>query len=252
MQLRTTLMASALCGLMAVTGCNSTTSGPSASNADPRMTNDEFSVDQSSYATACVTGALITGVSCTFIADSGSRAVCLAAAAAGCAVFMGGNALLDNLRKGYHTKEQQLDALAKQMEENRQKAAYMLATANQVYEEDHAKLAQMKKEIDKNTADRKQAEKTLARYDGNILVLKDNIDYHEKQIALFKETKTELAGNETLTAAERKQIKECDREIARLQSNIDEMRGLLTNFTNDRNVLNIALNDGSEIKAKAA
>ena len=83
-------------------------------------------------------------------------------------------------------------------------------------------------------------------------MLKDNIDYHEKQIALFKETKTELAGNGNLTAAERKQIKECDREIARLQSNIDEMRGLLTNFTNDRNVLNIALNDGSEIKAKAA
>ncbi len=250
MKLRTTLISAALCGLMTLSGCNSTFGGPSAGDADPRMTNDDFSVDQSSYATACVTGALITGATCLLLSGD-KKAICLAAAAGGCAVFMGGNALLDSLRKNYHTREQQLDAFIDQMEQNRQKAAYMAATAEQVYQEDHAKLAEMKAEIEKNTADKKKLEKTIARYDGNILVLQDNISYHEKQLQLFQDTKSQIIAEGAITKEQRKQLKECDREIAKLQANVDDMKNLLTNFTRDRDVLNIAANKQAEIEAAA-
>lgn len=251
MKLRTTLLAAALSGILTLSGCNSTFGGPSASNADPRLTNDEFYVEQSSNLIACGAGAALAGGSCLLLAGD-KKAVCIAAAIGGCALGVGANALLDNLRQNYHTREKQLDALAQQMELNRQKAAYMAATAEEVYQEDHKKLAVMQAEIKQNTIDKKKLQQTLARYDGNILVLQDTISYHEKQLKVFADTKDQIvADGGKLTAAQRKQIKECDREIARLQTDIDTLKGHLTSYTRDRDVLNIAANGQTSINAAA-
>ena len=129
MLLTRTVITAALIGALSLTGCQSTSSAKA--DPDPRLTNDEFSVDYDSYVTSCVWGAAATGAACLLLTDSDNRAICLAAAAAGCGIAMGGNAILDNIRKQYHTKEEQLNALIADLSDNRQKAVSMVAAANQ-------------------------------------------------------------------------------------------------------------------------
>ena len=158
MRWRVTLLTSALIGALALSGCQSTSSLWGGVDPDPRLVNDDFSVSWTSYVTACATGALVSGGLCLLITDGDQKAACIAAAAAGCAIGAASNALLDNLRQNYHTKEQQLDALIAKLEDDRQKAVYMAATANQVYAEDKAKLASLKKDIKSHKAQKAEIE----------------------------------------------------------------------------------------------
>ena len=251
MQLKNTLLVSALTLSLALGGCNSTSGvfGGSA-DPDPRLTNKDFNVESSSYVTSCLVGAGLLGATCLFIADSSKRAICVAAAAAGCAAFMGGNALLDNLRESYHTKEAQLDALASRLSDNRQKALLMASAAKEVYKDDQVKFKQLQKDIKSNKASSEQIKKSIAQYDANIKVLKENIEYHEKSMESFRTAKTELVGKESLTAAERSKLKECDRQIVQLQKSIDDLRNVYAANVQDRNVLNLTLEKGTEVKAQ--
>ena len=75
------LLALAVSASLIASGCTSTSggySGGSSSNADPRMTGEGVDVNETSYITACLTGAALVGVACMFIADSDQRAVCIA------------------------------------------------------------------------------------------------------------------------------------------------------------------------------
>lgn len=247
--MRNTLLASALVVSLALSGCNSTSGGFGSADPDPRLTNKEFNVESSSYVTSCLIGAGVTGAACLLIADGSKKALCVAAAAAGCAAFMGANALLDNLRENYHTKEAQLDALADRLESNRQKAVLMAAAAKEVYKDDKAKFKQMQNDIKANKANAEQIKKAIAQYDANNKVLQENIEFHEKSMESFRTVKGELVGKERLTAKERAKLKECDRQIASLQKTIDELRNVYASNVHDRNVLNLTLEKGVEIKA---
>lgn len=240
MRWRTTLLTSALIGVLALTGCQSTSSFGGA-KADPRLVNDDFSVSWTSYAASCATGAALTGLTCLLIADSDNRAACIAAAGAGCVIGMGANALLDDLRQDYHTEEQQLDALINKLEGDRQKAVYMAATANQVYAEDKAKLATLKRDIKRHQADTSEIKQRIAYYDANIEVLRDNLEYHEKALISYQEARNGIAQNGASSDAERAKLRECDRQIKQLENAIEDIRNAMLSYTEDRNVLNLSL-----------
>ncbi len=248
MRWHVTLLTSALVGVMALSGCKSTSFG--GAEPDPRLENDDFSVSWTSYAMACAVGALATGGICLLIADNDQRAACIAAAAAGCAIGAASNGLLDYLRSNYHTKEQQLDAMIAKLEEDRQKAVYMAATANQVYAEDKAKLKTLTADIKKHQAQKSEIEQRIAYYDANIEVLQGNLEYHEKALASYQEARQGIADGGT-TDAERAKLKECDRQIAQLEKAIEEIRGAMLSYTEDRNVLNLSLENYDQIKARA-
>lgn len=244
-------LVSALIVTMALSGCNSTTGGFDGADPDARLISKDFNVEKSSYVTSCLVGAGVVGVGCMLIANSSQRAVCIAAAAAGCMASMGVNAILDNIRQNYHTKEAQLDALMDQLEVNRQKAVQMNAAAHRVYQDDHAKFLQMQKDIKANKVSAEQVKKSIAQYNANIKVLQENLEVHEENVNKYKEVRDGLVGKEMLTAQEKKKLKELDRQIASLEKTVDDLRSVYSSNVDDRNVLNLALEKGVEINAQA-
>ena len=252
MSFKKTVMAAALSACLVLTGCNSTSGSSSSSggNADPRLTNKEFNVEGSSYGVACLTGAAVVGVGCLLLKGDKKQA-CIAAAALGCGAAMGANALMDKLRSNYHSREQQLDGLIATMEESRQKAAMMASTAQAVYSEDQEKFKKLQAQIKKSQADRAEVEKTVARYDANIKILKENLDYHNKTLASYKEVRDEIAAEGQLTAQEKQRIQECDKQIKRLQRSIEEIQLAYNSYSEDSNVLHLTLEKGTEV-GKAA
>lgn len=233
--------------LLLSTGCQSLT-GTSA-DPDPRLQKSEINVDNSSYATGCIVGA---GAGLLICALSGSdNASCYAAAAmAGCGAGLLGNALLDNMRQNYATREQQLDALAEYIERNNQQASQMANAAQQVYKEDKQRLAQVQKDIVSGNIASKDVEYTIARYNANIKLLQENIAGHEQSLATYRQTRQGIVDEAKgrLNAAERRELAECDRKIASLQRDIEAIRSVCANFIHDRDVLNLAANN-MQIKA---
>lgn len=220
-------------------GCVSNSGSSGSTGADPRLANDDFNVDESSYAVACGVGALAVGGLCLLIADSNNRAACIAAAGAGCLAGMGGNALLDNLRKDYHTEEQQLDALAATMESNNAKARSMASAAKSVYADDQAKLKNLEKQIKNGQAQKSDLQATIAQYDANIKLLQENIDSHTKSLDSYKTARNGIAKQGQLNDIERKKLKECDARIADLEKSIESIRTVLASYTESRNSLNL-------------
>lgn len=243
------LLALAVSASLIASGCTSTSggySGGSSSNADPRMTGEGVDVNETSYITACLTGAALVGVACMFIADSDQRAVCIASAAAGCALFMGGNALLDNIRTQYHTREQQLDALIAEAQKSNQTAKNMAAASQAVYKDESKKFAQLQKDIKARKATKQQLNAQIAQYNGNIKMLEDNLDVHMKSLDSLKQARTGIVGNgKGLTTAERQKLKECDQQIAALEKAVEEMRTSLEGFISQRNVLQVGLDQAA-------
>lgn len=243
-------LVSALIVTMALSGCNSTSnSGYGGADPDARLISKEFNVEKSSYTTSCLVGAGVAGVGCLLIAKPSQRALCIAAAAAGCMASMGVNAILDNIRENYHTKEAQLDALLDQLEVNRQKAVQMNHAAYTVYKEDHAKFKQMQNDIKANKVSADQIKKSIAQYNANIKVLEENLEVHEENVGKYKEVRDGLVGKEQLNAQEKKKLKELNRQIASLQKTVDDLRSVYSKNVQDRNVLNLTLEQGVEIKA---
>lgn len=224
------------------TGCQSL-SGSSV-DPDPRLQKSEINVDNSSYAVGCAVGAGAGLLACA-IAGSDDATCYAAAAVAGCGAGLLGNALLDNMRQNYATREKQLDALASYIERNNQQASQMASAAQQVYKEDKQHLAQLQKDIAAGNAASKDVEYTLARYDANIKLLQENISGHEESLATYRQTRQGIVDDAKgkLSAAERKQLAECDRKIAALQNDIENIRSVCTDFIHDRDVLNLAANN---------
>lgn len=223
-------------------GCQSL-SGVSA-DPDPRLQQEEINVEGSSYATACIVGAGVGLLACA-IAGSDDASCYALAAAGGCGVGLAGNALLDNLRQNYATREAQLDALNAKINTNNEQASKLLKVANTVYNEDKQRLAQIKKEIAAGTMKKDDLEYTIARYNANIELLQENIEGHSKALESYQYARQgildESRGN--LTKAERQELAQCEKRIAELQRDIEAIRATCTNFIRDRDVLNLAANN---------
>lgn len=247
--IKTTLLSAVVCAALCFSsGCQSLVS--TSAEPDPRLQQEEINVEGSSYATACVVGAGIGLLACA-IAGSDDASCYALAAAGGCGVAMAGNALLDNLRKQYATQEDQLDALAAYISRNNEQASRLAEVATQVYKENHQRLAQMKKDIAAGVLQKKDIEYEIARYDANIKLLQENINGHTKALASYTEVRNGLSqdSQKKFTAAEKKQLAECDKKIAALQRDIENIRKLCAEFINDRDVLNLAASNYTGVHA---
>lgn len=240
---------------LGLAGCNSTTGGSSSTgpvgDPDPRLAANTFEVKGSSAATGCVVGAAAVGLTCMFIADADKRAYCLAGAAAGCAAGIGANYYLDSIRKDYHTKEQQLNGLILTMKDGNEKAKALADSAAKVYAEDQKKLAKVEQDIKLKKTDKASLNKTLARYNGNIALLEQNLKTHQERLNDFAQVREGLVKDSDIkTLGEKKRLKEVDAQIASLQADITELRTIYDSYVRDRDVLNLAMSN-SDLPAGA-
>lgn len=252
MSLKVCLVAIALSSMLAVTGCQST-SGDTGSeiSAEPNesLTGKDRNLMESSYFQSCALGAVVGGFGC-LIANPDNKAVCLATAVAGCGLFMAVNGLSDLLRSSYATKEEQLDGLIKYIDKNNQKAKLLANAAKTDAKNNKKELNKIKKDLLAGKDKKADAQKMIAQYDANINLLKENIERHKQSMESFEYARNDLQKDGELTAADKKKLAECDAKIKQLQDSISTLEDAMLAYTEDRNVLNLALNESTKKSTK--
>lgn len=241
-----TLLVSLVSCTLLISGCSSNSgggffSGFGGADPDPRLAQYDVETSGSSYASSCAIGAGVAGFSCLLMVDKEHYAACIAAAAAGCAVFMGGNAILDSLRTKYHTREQQLNGLIEMNTDLNKTALQMAQASKDVYLETERKIQRMQEGIKTNQVSREQIVAQIEQNEANAELLQKNLETYEESLTSLKDARRGLVSGQNLNAQERKRLRECDRQIAALQTAIDDMRASLEGFVSQRNVLQVGL-----------
>lgn len=130
---------------LALAGCQN---GTRNKDVDPRLQqNDDIEFFSKSGMTACAAGAAAGALACLAV-SSDNRGVCMiAAAVAGCGIGIGTNAYLDNQRKKYANKEQQLNAMISDIQQENKRLQSASSTAKSVIADDKRALAKISEDI---------------------------------------------------------------------------------------------------------
>lgn len=126
--------------VLALSGCQSN------SGADPRLKNNsDMEFFSKSGITACAGGAAIGALGCLVSNSSNKGACMLIAAVAGCGVGIGANAYLDNKRQNYATKEEMLNSMIADIQNENQRLQSASNTAKAVIADDKKRLQKLSK-----------------------------------------------------------------------------------------------------------
>ena len=160
----------AVLSLVLLAGC----AGITSYGVDPRLTQgDDSDYFTKSGVQACAAGAAAGALAC-LVSNSGNKAACMAiAAVAGCGIGAGVDALIDQRRKQAASKEQYLNSLIADVQNDNQKMAERISTFDQVISENSKTLAALQTAVANKTVDQKKATADLAQ-------LTRNKEYMEK------------------------------------------------------------------------
>lgn len=206
---------------MVLTGCQSMSKNK---DIDPRLAqNEDIEFFSKSGMTACAAGATVGALAC-LAASKDNRAVCMVAAAvAGCGIGIGTNAYLDNQRKNYSSKEQQLNAMITdiQKENNRLKSAS--STAKSVISDDKRELAKISADMKQKRLDKVSAEKKLKGVDANIVVLRKSLTDMKKRQTEWQEISGKSSEQGMKTASLDLQITQMKTQVSSLEKELDSL-----------------------------
>ena len=213
-------------------------------NVDPALKHEEASFFSKSGAVACGTGAAIGALACLLISDSNTRAACIAAgAAAGCALGMGTNYLLDTVRADYATTEEQLDATAEQVKKDLATTRNLRENASEVLASDKAEIDKLQREYKRGVATKSDLEKKNTELTANIKYLEKQKDEAENRLSQAQQTRDtvlrDAGGNDALAASEKNKLRELDDQIAALRKEIDAVNANLAEYTVQRESLRV-------------
>lgn len=155
-----------------------------------KLTKDEASFFSKSGAVACATGAAVGLLACLNAKDK--LACAIAAGAAGCAVAMTGNYVLDKVRANYKTTEEQLDATKELVEKDLNKTKNLHTGVQQTMKDDQAELAQLQKDIKAGKKTQADLDNKLAQMDKNMEFIRKNVDKAQEQLTAYKEASETL------------------------------------------------------------
>ncbi|CAG9430030.1 hypothetical protein [Providencia alcalifaciens] len=206
---------------MVLTGCQTTRSNP---DVDPRLSqNEDIEFFSKSGITACMGGAAVGALACLAV-DSKNRTGCMiAAAVVGCGVGVGANAYLDNQRKTYSNKEQQLNAMISDIQQENQRLKSASSTAKSVIADDKRELAKINQDIAQKRLDQKAAEKKLKGVDANIASLQKSLTDMKKRQREWKEISEKSAAQGMKTAQLDTQIAEMKTQVSSLEKELDSL-----------------------------
>ncbi|ABP62837.1 MULTISPECIES: hypothetical protein [Enterobacteriaceae] len=227
------LRTAAVAGLMVVlAGCQSSGSS-SSGGVDPRLANNQdVEFFNKSGWQACAGGAALGALACA-VSNSSNKAVCMAAAAvAGCGVGIGANAYLDNQRKKYASKELQLDAAIKDVENENARIQNATNVAKSVIASDKQTLASIEKEMAAKTAKKEVVQKQIKGVDANIAYLRNTITDMKKHEKQWQDVSASMdkTGSDT---------KNLDSKIALMHDKIGSLQGELDSLYTQRTALKV-------------
>lgn len=227
------LRTAAVVGLIVVlAGCQSSGSS-SSGGVDPRLANNQdVEFFNKSGWQACAGGAALGALACA-VSNSSNKAVCMAAAAvAGCGVGIGANAYLDNQRKKYASKELQLDAAIKDVENENARIQNATNVAKAVIASDKQTLASIEKEMAAKTAKKEVVQQQIKGVDANIAYLRNTITDMKKHEKQWQDVSASMdkTGSDT---------KNLDSKIALMHDKIGSLQGELDSLYTQRTALKV-------------
>lgn len=204
-----------------LTGCQNTARNK---DVDPRLQqNDDIEFFSKSGLTACAAGAAAGALAC-LAAGSDNRGICMiAAAVAGCGIGIGTNAYLDNQRKKYSKKEQQLNAMISDIRQENSRLQSASATAKAVIADDKRTLEKISEDIRQKRLDKAAAEKKLKGIDANIASLNKTLTSMKKRQTEWQEISGKSAERGMKTSKLDTQIAEMKTQVSSLQQELDSL-----------------------------
>lgn len=223
---------------LAGTGCSSSggfSLGGSDSNVNPELKKDEPSFFSKSGAVACVGGAALAGLSCLLLKKD-KKALCLAAAAAGCTVGMTGNYMLDKLRANYSNLEDQLDATKAKVQDSLKSTQSLQASVNETLASDEAEIQQIENGIKDGTKTKADLEKKADEMSKNLAYMqerlkadKENLQAQTDALQGLKDGKGGVGAIDTDNAL--KKQKALEEEIAKTNESINALEGAIADYS---------------------
>ncbi len=230
------------------TGCltNSSASagsGDDYADVDPNLKSDDASFFSESGAVGCATGAGL-GILACLLSNSDDKLTCsIAAGVGGCAVGMTANYILDNVRANYHTTEEQLDATSAQVEKDLETTKKLHALSKQSLAQDREQVKALKRDYQRGKATKADLEKKDRELAANVKYLSTQKREAQNRLAAAKEARngviSDAGGADSLQAQNKARVRKLDREIAKLQSQIDGLNDTIIGYNDQRNSLKV-------------
>lgn len=219
-----------LCLSLVLAGCQ--TSGSNSKNVDPALTKGNSAEFFSKSAwQSCAIGAGVGGIGCVLL--GGKTGTCLASAAVGCGIAMGGNYYLDSKRAEYANDEQRLNVYIQDIQKNSQEVQAVTNSSRSVLDKNLATLNTLNKQINNDTVNKKQATKELNQIDANIAYLNDKI----------KRMKSVESDWRSVSEQERQSgvnVTKLDKQIADLNKQISALESQVNLVSNQRSAVRIS------------
>lgn len=221
------------CFVVILAGCQSTGGLGGNGQVDSRLAdNQDVEFFNKSGWEACAGGAAIGALACA-VSNSGNKAVCMAAAAvAGCGIGIGTNAYLDNQRKKYASKEQQLNASIKDVQTENNRIQSATTAAQTVIASDKQTLAQLNKDIAAKTVDKEKMQQKVKGIDANIAFLRNTITDMKKHEKQWEDVSADMKKRDTNTT-------QLDGEIAQMHLKINGLQEQLDSLYSQRTALKV-------------
>ena len=226
---------------MCITGCLSNSPSDNllkknqnaTEGVDENLTKEDASFFSKSGAVACATGAVVGILACLNAKDK--LACAIAAGAAGCAVAMTGNYVLDKVRENYKNTEDQLDATKAIAEDGIKSTKELYTGIQETMKEDQAEIKQLQKDIKKGKKTQADLENRVVQMDKNIAFIRDRIEKTDKTLTDIKNTRDELSkdvAQKGPNSKAAKNLKELDGKIAELTKTKSDLESALIDYSN--------------------
>ena len=241
------LSALALACTLALSGCASTSSsndalqGIDTDSVNPKLKSNEAHFFSKSGAQGCATGALLGALAC-IISDSDNKLACAAiAGAAGCAVGLTANYVLDNVRANYSSIEEQQQATIAMVEQNLDYTKELADSSKSVVLEDEKEIATIKANIKKGTASVEDLKAKAKEMDENNKYLKACIKKSQEDLNAYEGAAAELEKDVNSKQSIAKQ-QELDLKIAKTKQQLNALYELSNEYAMSTNNLNKEIN----------
>jgi len=226
-----------LTGSLLLSGCANTGSSmlDGSESPDPRLTqgNDAQFFSKSGYQ-ACAVGAGVGILGCA-LSNSSNKAVCaIAAGITACGVAMGANYYLDQRRSEYADTTTRLAKMNSDVEQDTQKVVARTATAQQVIQDDQARIAQIKKDMANKKIDKTKAQAQVAEIDSNIARLRKDLTNMRTKVTEY----TKVADAERAQGGS-DQIKQVDMSIAKMNEKVTALQKEVDGLYNQRSAITL-------------
>ncbi len=241
MSLKLNLLCISLAIAVGLTGCATT------GTVNPTLRKDEPKFFTKSGGGACLIGASIAGLACMAIKDEKKLNACLIAAAAGCAVGMTANYMLDKTRADYHNLEDQLDDTKLKVQDSIKSTKSLQETSAQALADDKNEIEQIKENISNNSEKKENLERKLADMNANLNYMRKRLENDQNTLKEYKTLSASLKRGDGLRAprnykeAELKE-QELDNKIEELEQNIAKLENSIGDYASRTALLKREIN----------